>query len=278
MLSPKEAVDLLELMTLMNDGRPVFMLPVRVVLHGDGTSSKLPKGKWAEAESDPQRVLSLWERKSGGYPGIHLERSGLVLADQDFEEVPDDLAVLLAEHPTFTSLSLRRGLPHRWYRQTSGTARDRKWMWRGTHVGDLKSKGIGVIGTVTDARPFEPMPDSLDTFHGSGAAVADGSLRTLVTAWLNFLDHPPTAEESLAWVSYTVTQLRQAQPGERNNALYRAARDVAQLCAAGALSTSDGVAVIVDAAQEVFTHDEMMGEVRQTVESAFERERRSSAA
>lgn len=262
-------------MTACNDNKPVFMIPIRVVVHSDGTSSKLPKGKWAEAESSPEAVAKLWERKSGGHAGIHLERSGLVLADQDFDTIPDDLTTILDAHPTFTSLSLRRNLPHRWYTRT-GPARDRKWIWNGTHIGDLKSKGIGVIGHITDPRAFEPLPEELDTFHGTGSTVADGNLRQLVTAWLNFLDRPPTQEESLAWVQYTLTQLSQAQPGERNNALYRAARDIAQLCAAGALSTPDGVAVLVNTAQEVFSHEEMMTEVRQTVESAFERERRAA--
>jgi len=275
MLSPKEAVDLLDLLTECNDGRPVFVIPVRVVRNQDGTTSKLPKGKWAEAESVPSKVSQLWERKSGGYAGVHLERSGLTLADQDFDVIPDDLTAILDASPTFTSLSLSRGLPHRWYR-SAGPARDRRWMWRGTHVGDIKSKGIGVLGTVTDPRAFEPVPEQLDAVS-LGPPVAEGSLKLLVTAWLGFLDRPPTQDEALDWARYSLTVLSQARPGERNNALYRAARDVAQVCAAGALAPQDGASAVVEAAAQVFTDEELRHEVRATIESAFDRERRAAS-
>lgn len=277
MLSAEQAVTMLNVLTEANQGRPVWILPVRIVDHADGTSQKLPKAKWAEAEATPAGVQRLWEKKSNGYVGVHLARSGLVLADQDFDEIPHELHVLLDEHPTFTSESLRRSLPHYWYRQPDPSAqpRDRKWMYRGTHVGDLKSKGIGVIGRIVHDIPFAQLPDELHAFHGSGEPVAEGNLRLLVRAWLNWLDEPPPLSESLEWVRYSLTELEQAQPGERNNALYRAARDVAQVTAAGAITPEEAATVLIRTAEHVFNYEELRGEVRATIESAFERERRS---
>lgn len=275
MLSPQEATEILDLLTACNDNKSVFILPIRVVSNADGTTSKLPKCKWEEAQCTPTGVKKLWETKSGGRVGVHLARSNLTLADQDFDTIPDDLTVILDANPTFTSLSLSRSLPHRWYRNhPDDTPRDRKWMWRGTHIGDLKSKGIGVIGTVIDDRAFETVPQELAT-TGLGPPVAEGSLRLLVTAWLNFLDHPPSADEALEWARYSLVILSQAQPGERNNALYRASRDVAQICAARALTPQQGATAILQAASQVFNDEELRGEVKATVESAFERERRA---
>jgi hypothetical protein len=277
-LLPDEAVELRDLLTEMNEGRPVWMLPIRVVDLSDGSTQKLPKGKWNEAQATREGVRELWDEKNGGHVGIHLQRSGLVLADQDYPDIPADLVELLTRHPTFTSESLRRGLPHYWYRNPDPTpdhCRDRKWMWSGTHVGDLKAKGIGVLGPIVRAVPFAPLPDELDKFRGSGEVVADGNLRLLVTAWLNWLDEPPPLEESLAWVRYSLTALEQAQPGERNNMLYRAARDIAQLAAAGAVTPQEGVLALYDSAGLVFSDEELRTEVRATVESAFEREKRS---
>lgn len=277
-LSPEEAGDLHDLLTEMNSGRPVWVLPVRVVDHADGTTSKLPKTKWNEAVSTRADVVELWDDRRGGFMGVHLSRSGLVLADQDVEVVPDDLTETLKANPTFTSLSIRRQLPHYWYRnpKPSPTARDRRWIWRGSLVGDLKGKGIGVLGEVTEPRAFSPLPEDFDTnsYFSSGASEdTRPSLRDQVTAWVNWLDEPPPLSESIAWVVWQLRALEGAQPGERNNKLYQAARDIAQVVAGGAMSPEDGVRVLLDAAWHVFTEDEMRTEVKATITSAFERER-----
>jgi hypothetical protein len=277
MLSPPEAADLHEMMTEMNRGRPVWVLPVRVVDLSDGSSQKLPKVKWSEAVRTRKDVTKLWDQKNGGHLGVHLQRSGLVLADQDWPDIPDDLAELLSRHLTFTSESLRRGLPHYWFKHPNPTpdnCRDRRWTWRGSHVGDIKAKGIGVLGRIVHPIEFADLPDELDVFTGTGVPVAEGNLRLLVTAWLNWLDEPPPLEESIAWVTYSLTALEQAQAGERNNTLYRAARDVAQIAAAGAITVEEAATVLINAAAHVFTTEEIRTEVRATIESAFERENR----
>lgn len=277
-LSPVEAGDLLDLMTEMNGSRPVWVLPVRLVEHADGTASKLPKTKWHEAVSTRDAVIELWDSKQGGHMGVHLGRSGLVLADQDVEVIPNDLAEVLAANPTFTSQSIRRGLPHYWYRSLKPmpAARDRRWTWNGSHIGDLKGKGIGVLGEIVDPRPFSFLPSAFDASVYFGGPVIEDTrptLRDQVAAWVNWLDEPPPLSESIAWVAWQLRALEQAQPGERNNKLYQAARDIAQVVAGGAITPEDGVRTLLDAAWHVFTEDEMRTEVKATIMSAFDRER-----
>ncbi len=276
MLSALEAVELHARLVDHNHGRAVYVLPIRLVFRDDGTSAKLPKVKWDRAASTRDGVDELWDLKQGGFMGVHLSRSGLILADQDVDAVPSELANLLAAHPTFTSESLSRGLPHYWYRAPVGHhPKDGRWMWAGTHVGDLKSKGIGVLGPIKADDDFALPPEDLLMSGSVVPPIAEGSLKHLVIAWLGYLDYPPTPEETLGWVAPQLRALANAQPGERNNLLYRAARDVAQVCAAGALTADEGLTVIWEAARQVFDEEELRLEVRQTISSAFEREVRA---
>lgn len=275
MLGPTEAVAALEMLTEANHGQPVWILPMRIVDNADGSASKLPKSKWDAAGSTPNVVRRLWEERNGGYVGVHLARSGILLADQDFEEIPQELEDLLAVHPTFTTLSLRKELPHRWYRHpNSGDSapRDQIWKYRGTHIGDLKSKGIAVLGTkVIDDRMMTNVPVEILKYHGTSRVSSEGwDLYSLVRTWLAWLDEPPSVPDALSWAGLTLSALERAPHGDRNNRLYRASRDVAQIVAAGAVTPTQGVRRLMRSASMVFTEDELRTEVIATIESAFE--------
>lgn len=274
MLGPTEAVAALEMLTEANHGQPVWILPMRIVDNADGSSSKLPKSKWDAAGSTPSVVRRLWEERNGGYVGVHLARSGILLADQDFEEIPQELEDLLAVHPTFTTLSLRKGLPHRWYRRPNNSdtePRDQTWKYKGTHIGDLKSKGIAVLGTkVIDDRMMANVPVEILKYHGSSRVASEGDLYPLVRTWLEWLDEPPSVEDALSWAGQSLVALEKAPHGDRNNRLYRAARDVAQITAAGAITPSQAIRQLLGSAGKVFTKEERP-EVLATIESAFQR-------
>lgn len=228
----------------------------------DGTRGKHPACSWSKASTvDPAEIGRMFGRGLRNI-GVDAGRSGLLVLDED---TPGEVARLCAElevpRPATFTVSTGRGA-HFYFRQSD----DRPF---GNGVGRLAAYQVDVRGR----GGYVVGPGSM---HASGRRyeIADAAPIVPVPQWLADALRPPAPRRptrpagtrvSRREIGAVLDVVLNARPGNRNAALYWAARRLLDKAAAGQLDADTAMHMVLDAADQIGLPT---GEARATVDSA----------
>lgn len=243
---------------------------------GDGAKKPYSNVFWRSSASDDAKQIEAWWRMwPGAIPGIHLEKSGLIVIDVDCHEGKPDgrpvWAALCAEHgdPNAPSVRTPSGGQHYYFRQPAGAR-------LGNHEGDLKGRGINVRGaggfvigpgcTLPDGRQYEltgdigaapVLPEWLQHIIAKpkeaqakpSAAVPQAPIKNALAP--GYDRQKRIAAYAEAGLAAELTELRTAPDGARNNTLNKVAFAVGTMIGAGWLSEGQCRQILLSAALEI---------------------------